>query len=82
MTDPSPFRLTLPVMFGYVPLGMAFGVLFTAQLEYSWWVAPLMAVTIFAGAAQILAVGLLATQADLVAVFVACLLYTSDAADE
>lgn len=77
MTDPSPFRLTLPVMFGYVPLGMAFGVLFTAQLEYSWWVAPLMAVTIFAGAAQILAVGLLATQADLVAVFVAMLVLNS-----
>ncbi|MDX1635279.1 MAG: AzlC family ABC transporter permease [Marinobacter sp.] len=64
-------------MFGYVPLGMAFGVLFTAQLDYSWWVAPLMAVTIFAGAAQILAVGLLASEADLVAVFVAMLVLNS-----
>lgn len=77
MIESSPFRLTLPVMFGYVPLGMAFGVLFTAQLDYAWWVAPLMAITIFAGAAQILAVGLLATQVDLLAVFVAMLVLNS-----
>lgn len=77
MSNLSAFRLTLPVMFGYVPLGMAFGVLFTAQLDYSWWVAPLMAVTIFAGAAQILAVGLLASHADLLAVFVAMLVLNS-----
>lgn len=64
-------------MFGYVPLGMAFGVLFTAQLDYSWWVAPIMAITIFAGAAQILAVGLLANHADLLAVFVAMLVLNS-----
>ena len=36
------FRLTLPILFGYIPLGMAFGVLFTTQLDYAWWVAPLM----------------------------------------
>ncbi|WP_207308848.1 AzlC family ABC transporter permease [Marinobacter salicampi] len=73
----SPFRLTLPVLFGYVPLGMAFGVLFTAQLDYGWWVAPLMGIVIFAGAAQILAVGLLATHADLLAVFTAMLVLNS-----
>ena len=27
----SVFRLTLPILFGYLPLGMAFGVLFTTQ---------------------------------------------------
>lgn len=76
-TPPSAFRLTLPVLFGYVPLGMAFGVLFTAQLDYSWWVAPLMAITIFAGAAQILAVSLLAAHTDLLAVFIAILVLNS-----
>lgn len=77
MNPPSAFRLTLPVLFGYVPLGMAFGVLFTAQLDYSWWLAPLMAITIFAGAAQILAVSLLAAHADLAAVFIAIFVLNS-----
>jgi 4-azaleucine resistance transporter AzlC len=65
------FRLTLPILFGYIPLGMAFGVLFVTQLDYAWWVAPLMGVLIYAGAGQILAVSLLATHAGLLEVFVA-----------
>ncbi len=65
------FRLTLPILFGYVPLGMAFGVLFTTQLDYAWWIAPLMGVFVYAGAGQILAVSLLAASAGLAEVFVA-----------
>lgn len=67
----SLFRQTLPILFGYLPLGMAFGVLFTAQLDYAWWYAPLMGVTIFAGAGQILAVSLIAARTGLLEVFVA-----------
>ncbi|HDZ37051.1 MAG TPA: branched-chain amino acid ABC transporter permease, partial [Marinobacter sp.] len=65
------FRLTLPILFGYLPLGMAFGVLFTTQLDYAWWAAPLMGVVVYAGAGQILAVSLLAASAGLLEVFVA-----------
>lgn len=65
------FRLTLPILFGYIPLGMAFGVLFTTQLDYAWWIAPLMGVLIYAGSGQILAVSLLASHAGLVEVAVA-----------
>lgn len=65
------FRQTLPILFGYLPLGMAFGVLFSAQLDYAWWYAPLMGITIFAGAGQILAVSLIAAKAGLLEVFVA-----------
>lgn len=65
------FRQTLPILFGYLPLGMAFGVLFSTQLDYAWWYAPLMGVTIFAGAGQILAVSLIAARAGLLEVFVA-----------
>ncbi|HCA11531.1 MAG TPA: branched-chain amino acid transporter AzlC, partial [Marinobacter adhaerens] len=50
----SVFRLTLPILFGYLPLGMAFGVLFSTQLDYAWWAAPLMGIVIYAGAGQIL----------------------------
>ncbi|MBD3641078.1 MAG: AzlC family ABC transporter permease [Marinobacter sp.] len=67
----SVFRLTLPILFGYIPLGMAFGVLFSTQLDYPWWAAPLMGVLIYAGAGQILAVSLLAVGAGMVEVFVA-----------
>ncbi|SFR43681.1 4-azaleucine resistance probable transporter AzlC [Marinobacter daqiaonensis] len=65
------FRKTLPILFGYLPLGMAFGVLFTAQLDYAWWIAPVMGLTIFAGAGQILAVSLIAAKAGMLEVFVA-----------
>jgi len=59
VSSSSALRLTLPVMFGYVPLGFAFGLLFS-DLGYAWYYATLMAVAIYAGAAQFLAVGLLA----------------------
>lgn len=65
------FRLTLPILFGYLPLGTAFGVLFATQLDYAWWIAPLMGLVIYAGAGQILAVSLLAANAGLVEVAVA-----------
>jgi 4-azaleucine resistance transporter AzlC len=67
----NAFRLTLPILFGYLPLGMAFGVLFTTQLDYAWWVAPLMGLVIYAGSGQILAVSLLAASAGLLEVAVA-----------
>ncbi|MCL7944796.1 AzlC family ABC transporter permease [Marinobacter sp. ATCH36] len=67
----SVFRLTLPILFGYLPLGMAFGVLFATQLDYPWWAAPVMGILIYAGAGQILAVSLLAAGAGLLEVFVA-----------
>src|SRR5690554_2332602 len=35
--------LTLPSLFGYIPLGIAFAVLSTSQLDYAWWIVPLMA---------------------------------------
>ena len=69
----AAFRTTIPVMLGYVPLGIAFGVLF-AELGFHWLYAGLMGVIVFAGTAQFLAVGLLANQAGLVEVFAATLL--------
>lgn len=65
---------TLPVAFGYVPLGMAFGVLFVSQLDYAWYMATAMALFIFAGSAQFLSIGLIANQASLISVGVAIFL--------
>ncbi|SEF74712.1 AzlC family ABC transporter permease [Marinobacterium lutimaris] len=69
----SALRLSLPVMFGYIPLGIAFGVLFS-DLGYHWLWATAMGLFIYAGAAQFLAVGLIANHAGLFEVFVAILL--------
>ena len=65
------FNLSIPVLFGYVPLGMAFGVVFATQIDASWWVAPLMGVLIYAGAGQLLAVSLLLAHTGLIEVFIA-----------
>ena len=67
------FRTSLPVAFGYVPLGMAFGVLLVG-LGYAWWWAPVMGLVIFAGSAQFLAVSLLAAGAGALDALVATFL--------
>jgi 4-azaleucine resistance transporter AzlC len=70
------FRASLPVMFGYVPLGMAFGVLFE-NLGYAWYLAPVMGLIVFAGAAQFMAIGLLSAQAGLIEVFISTFVLNS-----
>lgn len=64
---------TLPVFMGYTPLGMVFGFLFVQQ-GAGWWLAPLMSLLLFAGAAQFLAIGLLAANASLAEISLACLI--------
>jgi 4-azaleucine resistance transporter AzlC len=72
----AAFRASMPVMFGYIPLGMAFGILFQ-DLGYAWYYAPLMGITVFAGAAQFMAVGLLSAQAGLLEVAIATFILNS-----
>lgn len=69
----AAFRACLPVAFGYVPLGLAFGVLLV-QSGQPVWLAPLMALCVYAGAAQFLAVGLLTAHVPLVDIALATLL--------
>ncbi|MCR5612833.1 AzlC family ABC transporter permease [Treponema sp.] len=66
-------KLTLPVFFGYIAIGIPFG-LMLVKAGYPWWLAPIMSLTIYAGAGQYLAVGLFASGASLGAVAVAQLL--------
>ena len=58
---------------GYIPLGMAFGLL-ASSLLIPWYYAFLMSAFIFAGAGQFLALGLFATSATIVEVAVATFL--------
>ena len=67
---------TLPVMFGYLPLGAAFGILAT-EVDIPAWGAILMSLIIYAGAGQFLAVALLAGGAGLIEVAVATVMLNS-----
>ena len=54
----SALKTSLPIMFGFVPLGIAFGLLFQ-ELGYPWFFATLMGIVVYAGAAQFMAIGFL-----------------------
>jgi len=67
------FRDTIPVLTGYLFLGMGFGILL-AEKEYGIGWAFFMALFMFAGSGQYLAVSLLASQASLISTAIATLL--------
>jgi len=51
------FKASIPVLCGYMTLGIAFG-LVLIDAGYPWWLSPLMSIFMFAGAAQFVAIGL------------------------
>ena len=51
------FKTSIPVLCGYLTLGIAFG-LFLINANYSWWLSPLMSLIMYAGAAQFIGIGL------------------------
>jgi 4-azaleucine resistance transporter AzlC len=60
----SVAKITLPVLFGYLAIGIPFG-LMVVNAGYPVWVAPVMSATMYAGAGQYIAVGLFASGASL-----------------
>jgi len=66
----AALNTTLPIFFGYLPLGIAFGMLFQ-ELGYPWYFATIMGICIYAGAAQFMAIGLLAASAGYVEIAIA-----------
>ena len=60
----AAFPLTVPVMAGYLVLGMGFGILLESKGFGFWW-AGLMSLTIYAGSMQYVAVDLLSAGASL-----------------
>lgn len=57
------FKVTLPILFGYLPLSITFGVLFQS-LGYHWIYAALMGLIVYAGASQLIATGMIAAGAS------------------
>ena len=68
------FLDTVPVMTGYLFLGAGFGILLSEQTEYGIGWAIAMAVFMFAGSGQYLAVSLIANHASIISAAIATLL--------
>lgn len=63
-------RAGVPIAIGYVPIAIAYGALSVAS-GLSWWTTTLMSALVFAGAAQFMAIGMLATGAGALQIIVA-----------
>jgi 4-azaleucine resistance transporter AzlC len=57
-------KLTLPIFFGYISIGIPFG-LMVVNAGYPWWMALFMGLTIFSGTGQYIGIGLMAAGAPL-----------------
>ena len=62
-------KTSLPVFFGYIAIGTAFG-LMLVEADYPWWLAPIMSITMYAGAGQYIAVGLFAAGTPLTMILI------------
>ena len=52
-------KLTLPIFFGYISIGIPFG-LMVVNNGYPWWLALFMGMTIFSGTGQYIGISLMA----------------------
>lgn len=64
-TTSYAFKASLPVMAGYIVLGIGFGILMVAH-GFAWYWAVLMSVTILAGSMQYVGVDLLSSGANMI----------------
>ncbi len=64
------FKLTIPILFGYISIGIPFGLLVT-QAGYPWYLAAIMCLTMYTGSGQYIAIGLFAANAPLKVIIVA-----------
>lgn len=60
----AAFPVTLPVLFGYIAIGIPFGLLLV-KTGYPWFLAPIMSILMYAGAGQYIAIGLFAAKVPL-----------------
>ncbi|MEA1915472.1 MAG: AzlC family ABC transporter permease [Campylobacterota bacterium] len=66
----AAFRVSIPVMMGYMVLGFAFGLLLVS-FQYPWYIALLMSIFIYAGALQFLAIGFFNAKMGLIDIAIA-----------
>lgn len=61
-------KITSPIFFGYIAIGIPFGIM-VVHAGYPWWMSPFMSLTMFSGAGQYIAIGLLTSGAALPEIF-------------
>jgi 4-azaleucine resistance transporter AzlC len=66
----AAFKISIPVMMGYVVLGFAFGLLLVS-FQYPWYIALLMSIFIYTGALQFLAIGFFNAKMGLIDIAIA-----------
>ena len=66
----AAFKVSIPIMMGYCVLGFAFGLLLVS-FDYSWYIAPLMSIFIYAGALQFVAINFFNIKAGLIDIAIA-----------
>ena len=64
------FKISIPIMMGYLVLGFAFGLLLVS-FEYPWYLAPIMSIFIYAGALQFMAINFFNAKAGFVDIAIA-----------
>lgn len=64
------FKISIPVMMGYSILGFAFGLLLVS-FDYSWYIAPLMSLFIYAGALQFVSINFFNAKAGYIDIAIA-----------
>lgn len=69
----TAFPYTIPVLLGYISLGIAFGILLVSQ-GYPWYLAMLMSLVIYAGSMQFVAINLLTGGASVLTVILMTLM--------
>lgn len=72
-TKKKALSITIPIMLGYIPLGMAFGFLLTSE-SIAWYYAPLFSIMVFAGTIQFLAIAMLVNGVSYTDIAIATLL--------
>ena len=62
-------KITLPIFFGYLSIGIPFGLMVT-NAGYAWYIAPLMSLVMYTGTGQYIAIGMFAAGANLASIMV------------
>lgn len=66
-------RMTAPIAAGYIPLGIAYGIL-VMQLGMPWWMAPALSLAAYSGSAELLVITLAASHTPIAVIAVTMLL--------
>jgi len=69
----TAFKVSIPVMMGYVIIGFAFGLLFVSY-GYDWYLATVMSIFVYAGALQFLAIGMINAKVGFIDLAIASLM--------